>query len=163
MERLGVWWNTRAPRERRVLIAAAILLMLMILLSAFDALYSDRSRLLRQRPALLDQRHALQAHAVEIEQLRSRVTVSTGEMALADLLKRRLESGGYGGTAARIESQGVEGVVITFPSVAFPDWLRWVVGLREQRIRIASCRIEALPTPGMVVIKATFARGAGTE
>ena len=40
----------------------------------------------------------------------------------------------------------------------FADWLAWVATLQEQHIRLDSSRIEALSTPGLVGISATFVR-----
>mgnify|MGYP003704723109 CR=1 FL=1 len=50
------------------------------------------------------------------------------------------------------------GTAVVFGSVAFADWLTWVGGLQSQQIRLESSRIEALSTPGLVGITASFAR-----
>jgi type II secretory pathway component PulM len=42
--------------------------------------------------------------------------------------------------------------------VPFADWLDWVVALRAQHIRLEAARVEALQTPGLVSVTASFAR-----
>jgi type II secretory pathway component PulM len=47
---------------------------------------------------------------------------------------------------------------VAFGSVPFADWLDWVVALQAQHIRLEAARAEALQTPGLVGVTATFAR-----
>jgi type II secretory pathway component PulM len=45
-----------------------------------------------------------------------------------------------------------------FGAVAFADWLAWVASLQAEHTRLDTVRVEALSTPGMVGIAATFTR-----
>jgi type II secretory pathway component PulM len=58
----------------------------------------------------------------------------------------------------RIDARDADHVEVAFGSVPFADWLAWVASLQAQRIRLDTSRIEALKTPGLVSVTATFAR-----
>jgi type II secretory pathway component PulM len=58
----------------------------------------------------------------------------------------------------RLDAKDADQVQVVFGSVAFADWLAWVATLQAQRIRLDTSRIEALSTPGLVSVTATFAR-----
>jgi type II secretory pathway component PulM len=47
---------------------------------------------------------------------------------------------------------------VVFGSAPFADWLAWITSLQTQQIRLDSSRIEALSTPGLVGVTATFVR-----
>jgi type II secretory pathway component PulM len=49
---------------------------------------------------------------------------------------------------------------VAFASVAFSDWLDWAAALNAQQVALAACRVEALPTPGMVKVTASLLRDA---
>ena len=49
-------------------------------------------------------------------------------------------------------------VVAVFGAVAFADWLNWISTLKSQQVRLDTCRIEALSTPGLVSVTATLVR-----
>ena len=58
----------------------------------------------------------------------------------------------------RIDAPDANQVQVVFGSVAFADWLAWIASLQTQHIRLDSSRIEALSTPGLVGVTATFVR-----
>ena len=60
--------------------------------------------------------------------------------------------------AKRIDAADANHVQVVFGSVAFADWLDSVAALQAQHIRLDTSRIEALSTPGLVSVTATFAR-----
>jgi len=62
------------------------------------------------------------------------------------------------GALVRIDAPDANQVVVVFGAVAFADWLNWIAGLRSQHVRLDTCRIEALSTPGMVSVTATLVR-----
>ena len=60
--------------------------------------------------------------------------------------------------ALRMDARDADQVQVVFGSVAFADWLTWVASLQGQNIRVDTGRIEALSTPGLVSVTATFVR-----
>jgi type II secretory pathway component PulM len=77
--------------------------------------------------------------------LRAQVQAQAGAAGLAHAL-------------LRIDAQNADQVQVVFGSVAFSDWLAWVATLQTQHIRLDSGRVEALSTPGLVSVTATFTR-----
>jgi general secretion pathway protein M len=58
----------------------------------------------------------------------------------------------------RVDAPDADQVVVVFGAVAFADWLNWIDALKAQQVRLDTCRIEALSTPGLVGITATLVR-----
>ena len=49
-------------------------------------------------------------------------------------------------------------VQVSFGAVAFSDWLGWVGALQAQQLRVETCRVEAMTTPGLVNVTVTLVR-----
>ena len=72
--------------------------------------------------------------------------------AAADALLR------LGAAVTVVDARDADQVQVVFGSVAFADWLAWVASLQSQHIRLDTGRIEALSSPGLVSVTATFTR-----
>jgi type II secretory pathway component PulM len=110
---------------------------------------------LRAQVALLPQQ------AAEIERLRATPAKATSAEAQTDLrglVEAQAGAAGLTRALVKIDAPDANQVVVVFGAVAFADWLRWVEELKARQIRLDSCRIEALTTPGMVSATATLLR-----
>ena len=58
----------------------------------------------------------------------------------------------------RIDAPDANQVKVDFGALPFADWLAWVASLQAQQVRLDTCRIEALSTPGLVSVTATLVR-----
>jgi type II secretory pathway component PulM len=79
---------------------------------------------------------------------------------LRRLLESQNNATGLSGAVVRMDSTGPDDVSVAFGAVAFADWLTLIQKLQAQHVRLESSRIEALATPGLVSVTATFTRAA---
>jgi len=48
---------------------------------------------------------------------------------------------------------------VTLAAVPFDGWVKWLATLQvQQAIRLDTCRVEALPQPGMVKVRVVLSR-----
>ena len=151
-------WESRSPRERRLLaIAAAVTLAA---LYAVFVVSAERARgpLRTEVESLRQQSLQLDAQALDYEALRRAPAAAVSATPLRTVVQDSLDANGLARGVARLDAPDAEHVVVVFGAVGFADWLRWIVALREQQVRLESCRVEALAAPGMVGVTATLAR-----
>ena len=156
--RLRKMWESRSPRDR-VLIAilAAVIataLYLWLVLSAQRA----RTQLGASLSVLRAQATRLDLDATELERVRALPVPAAAQTDLRTLVQSRAETAGLARALVRIDAPDANQVQVVFGAVAFAEWLGWVAALQAERIRLDTGRIEALTTPGMVGITATFTR-----
>lgn len=151
-------WESRAPRERTVITVAAALIGVALygwLMQAGGQAYTQ----LRTRvTALQSQTTRLEQQAIELEHLRATPVKSTSQTDLHTLVHAHANATGLSRSLVKIEAPDADQVIVTFGAVAFPDWLDWIASLKAQQVRIDSCRIAALSTPGMVSVTAALLR-----
>jgi len=156
--RLRKLWGSRAPRERAIIAALAVILGAVAYVGFVQSAERARRQLrasvstLRAQAALLDQ------HATELARLRSAPAISASQTDLRTLVQAQAGAAGVSRTLLRIDAVDADQVVVVFGAVAFADWLNWITGLKAQHVRLDACRIEALSTPGLVGVKATLVR-----
>jgi general secretion pathway protein M len=151
-------WESRAPRERMVIVALAAVLgaasYLWLLHSADQARGQLRTSVatLRTQAALLDQQ------AAEHERLRATPAPPASPTDLRTLVQARADAARLSGALTRIDAPDADHVLITFGAVSFADWLGWIAALQAQHVRLEAARVEALSAPGMVSATATLTR-----
>ena len=150
-------WQSRTPRERAVLAALGVVLAAAFLVSLIQAATHSRSRLRPSVTALQGQLARLDQQASEIERLRASPQVAASKSDLRALLQAQIGAE-LSRALVRIDVRDPDDVEVVFGAVAFSDWLKWIGALNAQNVRVASSRIEALTTPGMVSVTATLAR-----
>jgi type II secretory pathway component PulM len=74
------------------------------------------------------------------------------------LVQTQAEAAGLSRTLVKIDAPDANQVVVVFGAVSFTDWLNWVTSLKSQQVRLDTCRVEALSTPGMVSVTASLLR-----
>ena len=110
--------------------------------------------------ALQAQASRLELQANEVARLRAAPAATASRTDLRTLLQTQVSGSRLAPALLRIDVADADQVQLTFGAVAFADWLAWVASLQAQRVRVDSCRIEALATPGMVSVTVTLARPA---
>ena len=151
-------WESRAPRERVVILTLAAVLgaasYLFLLYSADRGRGQLRASVatLRTQAALLDQQ------AAEHERLRATPAPPASPTDLRTLVQARVDTSRLSGALTRIDAPDTDHVHITFGAVSFADWLGWIAALQAQHVRLEAARVEALSAPGMVSATATLTR-----
>jgi len=150
-------WQSRTPRERAVLVALGVVLAVALLVSLMQTATHARSRLLPRITALQGQLGQLEQQAREIERLRASPAVAASKSDLRALVQAQLGAE-LSRALVRMDARDPDDVEVAFGAVAFSDWLKWIAGLKAQNVRVASSRIEALTSPGLVSVTATLVR-----
>lgn len=153
------FWASRAPRERWVLATLAVILGAALYL--WLVLSADRARLQLRATvtALRAQAVRLEQQAAEFERLRAAPAAPASQTDLRTLMQAQAGAFGLSRALVRIDALDAGQAQAVFGAVPFADWLAWVAGLQSQHVRLDTCRIEAMSTPGLVGVTATFARG----
>lgn len=156
--RLTSFWKSLAARERN----AVILLAALLVASAYWWLVQTAGRAREQLSASLTTLHAqsnrLERDARELAQLRAAPLASAPQIDLRTLVQARIEGAGLARLVVRLDSPDNQLVQIEFGAIPFTDWLNWVTALQVQQVRLETCRVQALSTPGLVNVTATLAR-----
>lgn len=157
-ERLRNFWQLRAPRERVVIIVLAAILGAALYLWLLQSAGRARLQLGSSVSALRAQAARLDRDADELQHLRAAPAVTLSQTDLRTLVQTQAGAVGLSRGLLRNDALGANQVQAEFGAVAFADWLVLVAGLQAQQVRLDACRIEALSTPGLVSVTATFAR-----
>ena len=100
----------------------------------------------------------LEQQAVELERLRATPVTPASQSDLRALVQAQAGAAGMSQALVKIDTPDANQVVVVFGAVAFADWLNWIASLKAQQVRLDTCKIEALSTPGMIGVKATLLR-----
>jgi general secretion pathway protein M len=158
MKQLKILWESRAPRERRVLAVLLGLVGAVLYLWLLGSAQHARTRL----HASVDQLRIDTAHvdqgAEEIERLRAQRPPTLPQGDLRTLVQTQLGTSGLAGSLVSIQAVDPGQVKLVLGIVAFADWLACVDQLRLQQVELAESQVVAQTAPGMVNVTATFAR-----
>ena len=156
--RLKKLWESRSPRDRVIIAVVAAIVGAMLYLLLVQSANQARTQLGASVSVLRAQALRLEADANELARVRAVPIPPAPQSDLRTQLQAQANATGLGRALLRIDAKGADQVQVVFGSVPFADWLAWVATLQEQHIRLDSSRIEALSTPGLVGISATFVR-----
>lgn len=157
-------WDSRLPRERQFIGAAALILLPAL---AYFALWRPAHRAVPALrvavPAMRAQAATMRRQAEEIELLRRQPQPAVlDSVALKSVVEQSAAQHQLRDAMDRLDMIEPNSVRISFASVPYAQWLHWVRILQqEQHIRIDSLDVTALPTAGMVRINATLTNGSG--
>lgn len=155
---LRTLWESRSPRDRTIIVALAIIvgavLYVWLVLSAERATASLRTSVttLQAQATRVDQQALEYGHLIG----EPRATASPTD--LRTLVQARIGEAGLSPGLVRIDALDADRVVVVFGAVGFANWLAWIADLKSQHVRLDSCRIEAMSTPGLVGVTATLVR-----
>jgi type II secretory pathway component PulM len=151
-------WEARSPRERIVIAVLAALVGALVYVALVQSAYRARSRLNGSISALRIQAQRLESDANELARLRTAPAAPAPQSDLRTQIQALASSAGLAHALLRIDARNADEAQAVFGSIAFADWLSWVATLQAQKVRVDAGRIEALSTPGLVSVTATFAR-----
>jgi len=156
--RLRRLWESRAPRERAIIAALAMVVGVLLYIAFVQTAWRARAQLRTGVTTLRAQANVLEQQAAEIERLRAAPAVAASQTDLRTLVQAQADAAGLSRALVRIDAPDADQVIVVFGAVAYADWNNWIVGLKPQHVRLDACRIEALSTPGLVSVTATLAR-----
>ncbi len=158
-------WDKRSAQERNALkllawVLTPVLLYFILWQPAHDAV----KKLHISIPPLNMQADKLRRQANEVDILRHRPKPAMLDaVAMKAAVEESAERNGMRAAIATLDLQQPNGVRISFTSVAFEQWLRWLQAMQqEQHIRAESVSVSMLSQPGMVKLSATLVNG-GTQ
>jgi len=156
--RLRKLWESRSPRDRIIIMALAAVVGVALYLALVQSAYRARIRLGSSVSDLRAQALRLDADADELARARAAPAAPAPQTDLRAQIQAQAGAAGLARALLRIDARDADQVQVVFGSVAFADWLAWVATLQAQRIRLDTVRVEALTTPGLVGVTATFTR-----
>lgn len=156
--RLRQLWESRSPRDRVLIAILAAVVAAVLYLWLAQSAQRARTQLDASLSVLRAQSIRLDLDATELERVRAMPLPPAAQTDLRTLMQTRAEAAGLARALVRIDAADANQVQVVFGAVAFAEWLAWIASLQAERIRLDTGRIEALSTPGMVGITATFTR-----
>ena len=158
--RLRKTWQSRAPRERIVLAVLAVVIAAVLYLALIISAQRARVPLRLSVVTLQEQATRLEQQAIEYGHLRAAAAPTKSPTDLRTLVQAQITGAGLSHALLSLDAPDPNQTVAVFGAVAFADWLKLIDKLKSQQVRLDSCRIEALSTPGLVSITATLVRPA---
>ncbi len=158
--RLREYWSGLAARERMLIgIGLLVLLPVGFYLYVWQPVKVEQARLTGRVEQLRGELAQLRADSDEVKRLRAQAPLRRGDSME---VTARLAAARFGLPEAQgaLTTQGGDRLAVNLDSVAFDAWLRWLGELGLQGINLSTCKVEALPTPGLVRVKATLVRKA---
>lgn len=151
-------WESRSPRDRMVIVILAAVVGALLYVWLVQSANRARTQLGSSVFALRAQAMRLDLDATELARVRAAPVPPAPQTDLRTQLQAQAAAAGLTSALLRIEVVDTNQARVVFGSIAFADWLAWVAGLQPQHIRLDTGRIEALSTPGLVGVTATFIR-----
>ncbi len=151
-------WESRSPRDRIVIAAIAALVGALLYVLLVQSAYRARAQLGSSVSTLRMQAQRLDADANELARARAAPAAPAPQSDLRTQVQAQAGAAGIAHAMLRIDAQNADQVQVVFGSIAFADWLAWVAAMQAQHIRLDTGRVEALSTPGLVSVTATFTR-----
>jgi type II secretory pathway component PulM len=151
-------WNSRTPGERAGVSLVAVLVGIALYFAFVYVLDRSRSEMRANVGTLRGQAAALERHAAEIERLRavSAPVTPPRPRELRALVDAEARAAGLSSSQVRVDARSADEIQVVLGSAPFAAWLAWVASLQAREVRLETCRIEPLSTPGLVSVTATF-------
>lgn len=147
------YWQNLQERERRLVIAGAVVLALLLLYAAVWSPFQDHVRSTRERVAAQQETLAwMQQAAAEINRLRGRTPSArpTGA-SLLTVTDQVARAQGLTEALQRVQPDGQKGVRVWLEGAAFDSVLRWLDTLVARHgVTVSSFTVEAGAAPGQV-------------
>lgn len=154
--RWNLFWQARNPRERQLLAALALCLLLAAYVWLLLAAGKGRDDLATSLLSLREQAARLERDALEVESLRQRPPLKASAVDLRALAQAQAGAAGVSRALQRVELPAADRLQVSFAAAPFADWLVWLRGMQAQQLRLESCRLEALAAPGLVSVTANL-------
>jgi general secretion pathway protein M len=158
MAKLRKLWESRSPRDRVLIAILAAVVAVALYLLLVQSAQRARTQLGASLSVLRAQAIDLERDATELARVRALPVPPAAQTNLRTLIQARADAAGLTRALVRIDAPDANQAQVVFGAVSFAEWLAWVASLQAERIRLDTGRIEALTTPGMVGVTATFIR-----
>ena len=152
-------WDSRTARERAGVSLVAVLVGVALYFALVYVLDRSRSEMRANLATLRGQAAVLERHAAEIERLRvvsPVVPPPPRPRELRALVDAEARAAGFTPAQLRVDVRSADEIQVVLGSAPFAAWLAWVASLQAREVRLETCRIEPLSTPGLVSVTATF-------
>lgn len=154
-----------APRERRIVIAGGILLVIFLLyFMAWQPFVEHRQQLketVREQQALV---MWMQNTAQEVERLRANSPTGAGQIpegqSLLALVDQSAKSSRLGTALKRVEPEGQDAVRVWFEQALFDDLVLWLQSLQQNYgVNVNDIVVQRQETAGLTNVRITLAEG----
>lgn len=154
IERLLQSWRTMAPRERRMVASAAVVVLLALgYMTLVEPAWQGRAALGKELPQLRAQLAQMRALAAEVRALSGASGSAEAPQAVRDALERSVRSAGLGPYLTQLNVNG-ELFDLRFGRVSHAQWLAWLdAAVRETRLRVANVAVSREADPGLVTVR----------
>lgn len=153
---LGDFWQERAPREKKLIMAGSVALVLAVLYSvALDPALSGRAKLRADLPAMQRRLAQMTADANEAHALAALAQGSAPRgNALKEALAASLAQRGLTATQLNVAGPNIQ---LQLKQAEFGSWVAWLDDVRRQfRIKVSQAHVTALKDDGQVDVIATL-------
>lgn len=159
------YWDSRSQQERIAFkLAAWAITPVLLYFVLWQPAHTAVKKLHVSVPFMYMEAERLRNHASEVEMLRHRPKPALLDaVALKSAIEDSALRNNLRDAISTLDLQEPNAVRISFASVSFEQWLRWLRALQqEQHIRADSVSVAMLPQTGMVKVSATLING-GTQ
>lgn len=161
--RLREWFTGLAPRERRLLLAAAAVvgaaLFFLAVWEPLDRAVADMHERVEREHALAAWMAGVRAEADNLQGRRPRTPVRGRDESLLSLVDQTSRQAGLGDAVRRIQPEGDDRTAVTLEGAGFNALIFWLRDLeREYGIRPAALTVSRGETPGKVSARMTLTR-----
>lgn len=143
LENLLNKWAGLAPRDRRMLIIAAVFLLIIVVWQLmFEPAWQGTRRLQKTLPSLRADLANMDRMAAEVNELNQAATAPAETQAqVKTRLEQSLLARGFSKEAAKVEAQG-DIIEVRFHQAPFESWVYWLDGaVRETRTRVVDLSV----------------------
>lgn len=154
IETLMQRWQLLAARERRLVLAGAVLLAIVaVWLSLFEPAWQGRKALQAELPTLRAQLARVDDLAGEAQRLSAVPAASDPPQAVKAQLEQSIDSAGLRASLAQLSVNGSL-FDLRFSAVAHAAWLAWLdTATREMRLRVADVAVSREAEHGLVSVR----------
>lgn len=154
LEALLVRWQATAPRERRLVVLAVMLVVgYGVFALLIEPAWQTRTTLSHELPRLREQLAQVEQLSQEAQRLSQAVGQRETTESVRLKLERSIEQAGLKPYLGRLD-MGDTLVELAFQSVPYAQWLGWLeAALRESRLRVVDVGLVRDPQPGRVAAR----------
>jgi general secretion pathway protein M len=152
LTRLRDAWGALAPGERRLALAGAVLLAVLVLyLALWLPIKQDLARLRAGVPEQQAQLARMRSQAAMIQPLRGRTGAAPAPGMLLPAVEQSATARGVKGFLTRMEADGANAVQIQAEAAPFNSLIAWLAELQEnQALVVDNATLDAHSGPGLV-------------
>ena len=158
------WYESLDVRERRLIVSASVLLLLLLFYAlAWKPVSTEYHRLnvsIKEKEKTLVEMHQLAVQAKQLQRLNVRSSVQPGGSLLANI-DRTAKSNGLGPALKRVRPDGENKASVSLEGAEFDRVVVWLENLqRRQGIDVVSVTVEKQKEPGLVSMRIEMQEGS---